>query len=732
VAEQKYAAIVVNRKIAAVDRVFDYEIPPQLLGRVTRGSVVYVPFNRQLVEGVVVDLLDQSDYTPLKQIQELLSDRPLFNDNLLKLAKFMAEYYMCPYVVALQAMLPAGLALTGRLYKPTICKFYTLAQQPLPKPTRKQQAIVDYLVSKSLVPLAELKKAGFSPDVIGRMEKKGFFQVEQRQIITTASEYQTCAADLNQEQKAAFDAICREVEGEKRPFLLFGVTGSGKTEIYVQLIEKTVAEGKQCLLLVPEIVLSSQIIDFLQRRLQLPIALLHSGLTPAERRKTWHAIAEGQYPVVVGARSAVFAPLQNLGLLIMDEEQETSYKQDNMPRFHARTIAEMRCWLEDAQLLLGSATPSVESFYAAQCGKYALACLPWRYYSAPLPKVQIVDMRQELQKGNRSVLSDLLQKKIASTLEQNEQTILFLNRRGYYTFYSCRHCGHVITCPHCDLPMAYHSKEGRLKCHYCGALADPPAICPSCGSKNIRYFGTGTQRVVDEVQKLFPWAKVARLDHDIMAKRGSYEQVFRSMLSKETDILVGTQMVAKGLDFPDIALAGVITADTGLHLPDWRAGERTFQLLTQFLGRAGRRDKRGQAVIQTYSPKSFIIQAAADQDYELFYEREIERRKELVYPPFCSLIRLLLISSQQGKAARAAEVMAAYCRMDLGNEVVLGPAPAPWEKIKDHFRFQILLKLPQDQSGKERLKDCWQKTKEQEGIREEVFLHIDVDPLNMM
>jgi primosomal protein N' (replication factor Y) len=730
--ENRYAAIVVNRKVAAVDKIYHYAIPQHLLGKVSRGCVVRVPFNYQLLEGIVIELLDHSDYSPLKDIKELLTDKPLFTENLLQLAKFMADYYLCPYVSALQAMLPAGLSLSGHLMKPTRLKYYFINLPVSQKATLKQQTVLDYLSQEQSATAAQLKKEGFSLDLIRRMEKNGLLRAEEREIVTDGEEYQIVDTELNPEQKAAFESIIKEIENEKRPFLLFGVTGSGKTEIYVQLIKKMVAENKQCILLVPEIALSSQIINFLHQRLQLPVALLHSGLTAKEKRESWQKIAEGQYPVVVGARSAIFAPLNNLGLIIIDEEQENSYKQDNIPRFNARDIAKKRCLLEDAQLLLGSATPSVESFYQAKIGDYAFFSLPHRYFGAPLPKVEIVDMREELKEGNRSIFSRLLRQEMAEVLQQNEQIILFLNRRGYYTFYSCRNCGHVIRCPHCALPMAYHSREARLKCHYCGALSDPPKYCPLCASTAIRYFGSGTQRVADEVQKLFPQAKVARLDQDIISKRGSYDAVYKAMLSKETDILVGTQMVAKGLDFPDIALAGVITADISLNLPDWRAGERTFQLLTQISGRSGRRAKQGKAIIQTYSPQSIIIQAAAGQDYELFYEQEIALRRELYYPPFCSLIRLLIIAHEQKKAARAADVLAGFCRLELGEDVVLGPAPAPWEKIKDHYRYQILLKGLEAQLMKENLKDLWEKTKKQENIKREVFIQIDVDPLNMM
>ncbi|MGI6362036.1 MAG: replication restart helicase PriA [Bacillota bacterium] len=729
--QAKVAAIVVNRRAKAVDKIWDYAIPASLLGQVRRGSLVRVPFHHtKSLEGIVVKLKPHSegDFV-LKDIIELIDEEPLFSDQLLEVARFMADYYLCPYVTALQAMLPAGLSLTGRLRKSVFYKYYTW-QKSIEKLTVKQQQVVDFVQKYGEVSTAELKAAGLSLDVTKRLVTKGVLKEEEREAVDNEESFSTVPTVLNEHQQAALEGIFQEMTEKKRPFLLHGVTGSGKTEIYLQLIKEVAATGKQSLLLVPEIAISTQILDFLHKRLQLPVALLHSGLTNKERRESWQKIAEGKYPVVVGARSAVFAPLRKLGLIVVDEEQETSYKQDNSPRFHAVTIAKERCRLEGAQLVLGSATPSVESYFATQTGDYALAKLPQRYFSAPLPQVQIVDMREELKQGNSSMISAPLQQKIRITLEQNRQIILFLNRRGYYTFYSCRHCGEAVRCLHCALPMSYHQKEGRLKCHYCGAMQVPPSVCPTCGSKAIRYFGSGTQRVVDEVQKIFPGTKVARLDRDAVTQRGSYEKIYRSMHNHDIDILVGTQMVAKGLDFPLVSLVGVLAADTTLNMPDWQAGERTFQLLTQIVGRAGRRQVQGEAIIQTYTPQSSIIEAAATQDYRSFYEKEICLRRELLYPPFAQLIRLLVVSRDLAKTQRIAKILAEFSRFSFGKESVLGPAAAPWEKIKDHYRWQIILK---GQLEKELLSEIWQKIIKQENLKEnEVFLQIDVDPLQMM
>lgn len=730
-----YATVVVNRKVAAVDKTFDYIVPEGLKGQIERGSIVRIPFGRQVLEGIVVDFSSTSSVSGLKEITGLISPRPLFTVEMLALAKWLAGYYLCPWVSVLQAMLPAGLTLTGRLPQKAQVAYYQLNEgyQKL-KITPQRQKALDYLRIHKEATAPELAGAGISTQVLKGLIAGGAVVKKQKQVGFSFRDDadSVSATSYNEEQQAAYDLLIDEYQGERKPFLLFGVTGSGKTEIYLRMIEKVIKEGKQAIFLVPEIALSAQMVDMLRRRLPYEIAVLHSGLSGSQRRLTWQNIAEGKYQVVLGARSAVFAPMPDLGLIVLDEEQEVSYKQENVPRFHAREVARERCRLTGAQLLLGSATPAVESFYKAAKGEYAFAELKNRYYESPLPMVEVVDMREELREGNRSVFSRILQKEIAARLEKKEQVMLLLNRRGYYTSFACRNCGSVILCPHCDIPLAYHDAEHVLKCHYCGRQIKPPAVCPACGGNAIRHLGTGTQRVADEAQRLFPQARVARLDHDAINDEGSYEKIYHDMQEGRIDILVGTQMISKGLDFARVTLSGVMAADLSLNIPDFRAQERTFQLLTQITGRSGRRDVRGMAIIQTYNPQAVPVIAAANHDYRLFYEQELEARRANDYPPFGYLLWALLTGFNLYDLKSAAKAVAAYLEEIIGEDgLVCGPAPAMHEKIKNRYRYQIILKGQSLDLLRQAIGKAWKLSLENKEVKKDILLSIDVEPMNM-
>jgi len=730
---EKYAAVVVNRKIAAVDRIFHYTIPEDLSEEVKIGSVVSIPFGHQFLEGIVVDLPHTVERKDLKPILSLVSPRPLFSRELLLLSRWMADTYLCPWVTALQAMLPAGLTLTGKMPQKALVKRYFL--KPMPEdfhPTAKQRQVVDYLSVHNGATAQDLKLQDFSEAVLSLLCQKGIVNMQKSPLFAEEAQHDITGADLNPEQDNAYQSIKKEMTGQKRPLLLFGVTGSGKTEIYLRLIADMVAGGKQVILLVPEIALSPQMLAMMEKRLNLKIAVLHSALTQSQRRITWQKIAQSEYSVVMGARSAIFAPVPNLGLIIIDEEQEGGYKQDHTPCFHALEVAKERCRLTDAFLLLGSATPSVESYYHTQLGTYALATLEQRYYGAQLPQTAIVDMRQELRNGNRSIFSDLLKEEIALRLEQKEQVLLFLNRRGYHTFFSCRSCGHVIVCPHCAIPMTYHQNDLSLKCHYCGKKVQPPKVCPACGSNAIRFFGTGTQRVEQEIKSMFPQANVARLDYDVAEKRGSRETIYQEMQQGKIDILVGTQMIAKGLDFANVTLAAIIAADLSLFLPDWRASERTYQLITQMVGRAGRREKPGFAVIQTYHPDSAVVQAAAAQDYFSFYQDEIENRKAHFYPPFSHLLLILLSSCDRPALIETAAAFSFYLEQHLQDQAnICGPSPASWEKMKDRYRRQILIKGQDAELLRQAVLFAEQELQTKQILVKDLLIHIEPDPMSI-
>ncbi len=734
---ENFAAVVVNRKIAAVDRIFHYIIPPGLAGRALCGSIVSIPFGRgdKPLEGVIVEISAEKPALPqgteFKEIIEVLSPRPYFRGDLLELSQWIARYYCCPWVAVLQAMLPAGLSLTGKIKKNQRVQIYYIQElNEKAKLTQKQEEIYKYLDDNPGLTLKNLENKGFSPDICRRMILKGYLRGESLDIEEDGEFIPAFLSPLNAEQEKAYTNICREIDGEKRPFLLWGITGSGKTEIYARLLERVISRGKQGLLLVPEIALTTQTVDFLKKRLNIPLAVLHSGLKKSERQKTWEEISKGEYPLVIGARSAVFAPLPDLGLIIMDEEHETSYKQESAPRFHCRGVAKKRCQITGAQLVLGSATPSVEIAYKAKTREYSFAFLKNRYFGAALPKVEIIDMRRELREGNSSLFSRFFIQAIKERLNKGQQSLVLLNRRGFFTFFSCRECGESLFCPHCSIPLAYHKEENILKCHYCGFRQAIQKNCPQCGSEAIGSFGAGTQRVVAEAKRLFPEARIARLDYDAAEKRGSYEEIYRSMLSGDIDILVGTQMIAKGLDFPNISLAGVLAADLTLNLPDWRAGERTFQLLTQLIGRSGRRKQQGQAIIQTYNPQAPSIIAAANQNYGLFYRRELAQREAFGYPPFGELIRIIINGKNRQAVSIAAFNLAEEIKTRLNPQEVCGAAPAPWEKAKDRYRWHILLKGQSLDNLRtaldlsvERQKKAWDK---------DIFIQVDVDPYSFM
>jgi primosomal protein N' (replication factor Y) (superfamily II helicase) len=732
----QFVDLIINRKSPALDRVFTYSVPTELQSELTEGMLVSVPFNREKLEGVVIRLHDEPpELFTARDIAAIISERPLFSRELLQLSRWLADYYHCSRAAALQAMLPAGMNLAGRLPQAAYYDCYRLAEgYRVVRESVKRKALTELLLAEGELDAAALKEQGFERPFLQAAVKAGLLVKERRRLLREAEAYATEAAGFSEEQQAVYEDIVRERAAANRPYLLHGVTGSGKTEIYLRLIADAAARGQQSILLLPEIALSAQMVDMLSRRLELPLALLHSGLLASERRRIWQEIAEGRYSVVVGARSAVFAPLPALGLIIIDEEQENSYKQENVPRFHAVATAVKRAELCGSQLVLGSATPSVESYYAAEQGTYSLGYLSRQYYPAPQPEVSIVDMRQELAEGHKLIFSRELIAALAQTLTTGDQAVLFLNRRGYYSFISCRDCGQSIVCSHCAVALSYHagSDGGRLKCHYCGAVQAPPQVCPHCGSRHIRSFGVGTQRVAGEAARLFPGARIARLDSDVMEERGWHERVYEQMQRRQIDILVGTQMVAKGLDFPHLQLAAVIAADTMLNLPDWRAGEHTFQLISQLIGRAGRRERQGRAIIQTYTPEALPIAAAANYDYLGFYHHELEQRQLHGYPPYNHLLRLLFSSEHQGELVEATAAYAYYLAAELaGAAEICGPADAPYPKIKDRWRRQILVKAADSCFAGDAAERAWATTLGAERLPRDILFSLDIDPMSL-
>lgn len=605
--------------------------------------------------------------------------------------------------------------------------------------SKKQYELYAYLLDERhhTVLLKDLEEMGFSKSSIDTLMRKGFVEkydaIVERDPFETRVFEQDQKQQLTDDQQAAYDSILENIRArQQRTYLLHGVTGSGKTEVYLQTIEEVLKLGRQAMMLVPEIALTPQMVLRFKRRFGDEVAVLHSGLSKGERYDEWQKIRDGKASVSVGARSSVFAPFKNLGMIIIDEEHESSYKQEDYPRYHARDIAQWRSQYHKCPLILGSATPSLETYARAEKGVYELLSLPNRVNQQALPEIEIVDMRTELSSGNRSMFSEQLRKSIQQRLDRNEQIVLFLNRRGYASFMLCRDCGHVPQCPNCDISLTYHKSTDQLKCHYCGHQEVPPNKCPNCESEHIRQVGTGTQRVEELLQEAFQEARIIRMDVDTTTRKGAHEKLLDDFGAGKGDILLGTQMIAKGLDFPNITLVGVLNADTMLNLPDFRASERTYQLLTQVSGRAGRHEKEGQVIIQTYNPEHYAIKDVQANDYTAFFNKEMNYRKMGKYPPYFFLINFTVAHKEMKKVMEASKHIHKILLQHLTDKaLVLGPSPAALSRINNEYRFQILVKYKSEPALHEALKYLDDYYHDQY-LKEKLALKIDINPQMMM
>ncbi|MCY8317876.1 primosomal protein N' [Bacillus vallismortis] len=611
----------------------------------------------------------------------------------------------------------------------------------LSRQAAKQQAILHFFIAEPegvKISATDLcKKTDASSATIKTLIQKGLLKESYEEVYRDPYQdkmfKKTEPLPLTDEQSAAFQPIRQTLDNdEHKVFLLHGVTGSGKTEIYLQSIEKVLAKGKEAIVLVPEISLTPQMVNRFKGRFGSQVAVMHSGLSTGEKYDEWRKIHRKEVRLVVGARSAIFAPFENLGMIIIDEEHESSYKQEEMPRYHAKEVAIKRAEHHSCPVVLGSATPTLESYARAQKGVYELLSLKHRVNHQVMPEVSLVDMREELRNGNRSMFSVELMEKLEETIAKGEQAVLFLNKRGYSSFVMCRDCGYVPQCPHCDISMTYHRYGQRLKCHYCGHEEPVPHTCPECASEHIRFFGTGTQRVEEELTKVLPHARVIRMDVDTTSRKGAHEKLLSAFGEGKADILLGTQMIAKGLDFPNITLVGVLSADTTLHIPDFRSAEKTFQLLTQVSGRAGRHEKPGNVIIQTYTPSHYSIQLTKSHDYEAFYQHEMAHRREQSYPPYYYLALVTVSHEEVTKAAVTAEKIAHFLKSNCGADTkILGPSASPIARIKDRYRYQCVIKYKQETQLSALLKRILEHYK-REIEQKHVMISIDMNPYMMM
>ncbi|WP_042456248.1 primosomal protein N' [Neobacillus dielmonensis] len=608
----------------------------------------------------------------------------------------------------------------------------------LPANAEKQKQVLLYFIDQYQE--TEYKKLTsqyqLSPSAIKALESKGLLDGMEMEVYRDPFDHRvfqkTEPLPLTENQEKVITPIRNAVEtGKHEVFLLYGVTGSGKTEIYLQSIQKVIEKGQEAIVLVPEISLTPQMVHRFKSRFGDLVAVMHSGLSAGEKYDEWRKVQRKEVKVVVGARSAIFAPFENIGIIIIDEEHETSYKQEDMPRYHARDVAIRRAQTYNCPVVLGSATPSLESFARAQKNVYQLLTLPSRMNNQALPSVEIIDMREELRSGNRSMFSRKLLELLKDRLEKQQQSVLFLNKRGHSSFVMCRDCGYVVNCPNCDISLTYHRAGVRMKCHYCGYEAPVPSVCPECSSEYIRYFGTGTQKVEDELGKILPEARVIRMDVDTTGRKGAHEKLLTEFKEGKADILLGTQMIAKGLDFPNITLVGVLSADTMLHLPDFRSSEKTFQLLTQVSGRAGRHKLPGEVIIQTYTPEHYSIELAGTQDYNLFYQREMMVRKMRHYPPFYYLAMITVSHEQLLTVVSETEKIVQFISSQVSNKtVVLGPTVSPIARINNRYRYQCLIKYKREPNLYKTLKkilDQYQTT-----AKNGPLVSIDVNPFIMM
>lgn len=709
-----FAGVIINRLALNIDRIFHYSIPGELLGKITIGSHVRVPFGNgnRMTDGFVLSLTDEIDFDgTVKEIKALENPAPLFDEGLLSVCHFLKQKYFCSYISAVKTILPPG---SGR--KNTVSdKFirgsvlnvpYDEAFDALEKLRDKaprQAAILELLIQNEFVAdndITFITGAGYG--AIKALKEKGLIRSEKTEVFRLPVDYdaieRSTSPVLTGEQVAAVRTISESLNNEESDtFLLHGVTGSGKTEVFLNCIERALSMGKTAIVLVPEISLTPQMVTRFAARFGKRIAVLHSALSMGERNDEYKRIKNGEADVVVGARSAIFAPLENIGIIVVDEEHETSYKAENAPTYHAREVAAFRAKQAKATLVLASATPSIESFYHAKQGAYKLISLTRRPNAQSLPEVFVSDMREEIQSGNRSCLSTPLQRELRKNKEAGEQSILFLNRRGFSSFVSCRSCGFVIKCKNCDVSLTYHKTRGSLSCHYCGYTVKKPTACPACGSGFIKEFGAGTQKVEEELRTLFPDMSVIRMDVDTTSAKTSHQSLLTQFDKEKTDILLGTQMVAKGLDFPNVTLVGVLAADQSLAINDFRANERAFHLMTQVCGRAGRGKKKGRALIQTYLPENDVIALAQKQDYLSFYESEIQIRKQLNFPPFCDIVSVLITSPLERGLQTYAKKLARSIRIvmekDYGQPFeILGPCETAVTRIGGRYRQRIWIK----------------------------------------
>ena len=753
------AEVIINSNARALNKVFDYIIPVELEGQLKIGSRVFVPFGNskeiKLEDGFVINLKNKSDFEKLKQIASIDEEDSLTTQNI-ELAKLMANKYFCNISDCIKLMLAPGTASKNKLNRmhEKLLNFVYLSKdyddiifelENAKRKSQKQIKIIEFLKDNPGIYRPELEELlETTSSTLKVLEKKGFIEFKEepvkREPLKNKEIKQDKPKKLNEEQQICFDKIKQDIVSNKYSSnLIYGITGSGKTEIYMQLIDVSLKQGKSSLMLVPEISLTPQTIDRFIARFGKNIAVLHSKLSQGERFDEWKKIKNDEVKIVVGARSAIFAPIKNLGLIIIDEEHDSSYRSEMTPRYNAKDLAFYMSKQNSIPLVLGSATPDIVTFYHAKQTLMGLEktrntnlfILTKRANNAILPDSKIIDMRLELAQGNKSMISNELKNAIENNIKNKEQTILFLNRRGFSTFIMCRDCGYVANCPNCNISLTYHKYQNILKCHYCGHEESVLKVCPNCSSKRIKFYGTGTQKLEEEIHNMFPKATTIRMDLDTVSQKNSHEDILNKFKNEKIDILIGTQMIAKGHDFPNVTLVGIVGADGELNLGDYNAVERAFQTLVQVSGRSGRGTKKGRVIIQTYNPEHYAIEYAQKQDYKGFFDTELNLRKLLKYPPFCDIILIRLNGQDLNLVKRISNKI--YQNLDRfllnSNNIIFKPVPAPVDKINSYYRYRIIIKGKATQKMVEIIK---KSINIQTSSKNNVQIFVDINPSSLM
>ena len=719
-------SVLIEININKKEKTFDYIVPSNLEEFIKMGIRVKVPFSGRILEGFVLDIKKNSNYD-LKEIIDVIDKKPILNKELLELGKTISKDNLCNLISIYQSMLPKGLKASSKnkisIKKDTYIKINDI--------DKVNEFISSSRAYKQVEVLNELKKEElilknkYNGSIIKPLLEKGLIIEEYKEYYRLKDESVTKDFKiLNSEQKRCI----KEIEDSKKNIiLLHGVTGSGKTEIYIDLIQKTIKKDKEVIMLLPEISLTPQIIERLKNHFSSNIAILHSGLSDGEKFDEYRKILNKEVKIVVGARSAIFAPFENIGLIIMDEEHSQTYKQDHNPRYNALDVAFIRANTHKAKVILGSATPSIESYARSKKGYYELVTIKKRANNKPLPLVTVVNMEKEIKKGN-SILSEPLKLAIEDRLNKKEQVMLLINKRGYSSYLMCSNCGRVFKCPNCDITLTYHKTSNMNRCHYCGYAENKIEKCPDCNNNELKSYGLGTEKVEEEIIRLFPEARTIRMDIDTTTRKGSHKKIIESFSNHEKDILIGTQMISKGLDFPLVTLVGVISADTILNLPDFRSNEKTFELISQVSGRSGRGEKEGRVIIQTFNEDNYSIKYAKTHNYEKFYEEEIKIRKKLLYPPYFFIANLIISGKDYVTTINEAKKVGAFVRNRLDKTfIVLGPSSSYVARINNIYHFEVIIKY----RNKEKMLEVLNELKLNMESVNKVKLDIDINPISL-